>query len=365
MKDLFTFKHNKKVYIVRITKAFCYLSALTLLTIFFLKDFLQSYLKANTTFSSTYTEVANFEFPTIIVCLENGYKSEAMKKFDLKSMLDFPGDVPPPNATFKFEEITYHQGIDYSLKILNSPIDFISEEIYTWNHGKCLKLEPKNEVEVSQRVTLEFKLLTEDINVQNAILYLFSNKSWHGLCDETLPYFNPSKLILTNLKKPQRIQVALSVTEYEYMDGNPEFSTCLQNVFQNLDCPSLCLPIYHFSTAKLPLKLCDTYEEGLCMTTQLYFNKSNAAKNYACHKPKSAKMYNPRQNQWNRHFNEEGTIIYFFFESTFIKHKEEIYVIGNMDFIGSVGGTLGIFLGFSLYSYLSKFTESFLHICCK
>ena len=110
MKDLFTFKHDTKFYVVRITKAFCYLSALTLLTIFFLKDFLQNYLKANTTFSSTYTEVANFEFPTIIVCLENGYKSEAMKKFDLKSMLDFPGGVPPPNATFKFEEITYHQG---------------------------------------------------------------------------------------------------------------------------------------------------------------------------------------------------------------------------------------------------------------
>ena len=240
--------------------------------------------------------------------------------------------------------------------------EFNFEEIYTWHHGKCLKLESSNEIKVSQRVQLEFKLLTSDTN-QEATFYLFSNSSWHGLCDDTLPFFHPSKVTLKDLKKPKRIQIKLSLTEYQYMNGNKDFSSCFGQIIQKINCPSLCVPFYIYSMTKLPLKLCDTLELQQCMNYQMYLNQSNAEQIYACQKPKSAKLYNPRQNEWDRYFDEQSILLNFFFESNSVLRKEEIYVIGITDFIGSVGGILGLFLGFSIYAFLSQLTEMLFQIC--
>ena len=74
----FCSKSKVKTNLLKITQACWYIAALILVIIFFLKDYIQSYLKSNTTFSSRYTEVHNVEFPTIIACLEDGYKTQVL-----------------------------------------------------------------------------------------------------------------------------------------------------------------------------------------------------------------------------------------------------------------------------------------------
>ena len=268
-------RQNVKKTFLKIIQACWYLAALVLVIIFFLKDYFQSYLKSNTTFSSRYTEVENVEFPTIIACLEDGYKTQVMKKYNLDTIYDFPGDEQPLNATYKLEDISYNYGVDYDIRVDKSKTsrysDFKVEEIYTWQHGKCLKLEPREEIDMAQRVQLEFKPLTQDMYAKSVILYLFSNKSWHGLCDDTLPYFNPSKVVLTDLGRPTRIQVALSLTSYEFMNGVSDFSSCVQGVLDNMNCPSLCSPFYLRSLVNSPtIQLCNTYEDGQCVTKELF-----------------------------------------------------------------------------------------------
>ena len=46
------------------------------------------------------------------------------------------------------------------------------------------------------------------------------------------------------------------------------------------------------------------------------------------------------------------------FDSNQLERKTEEYVMDSKDFLGSVGGSLGLFLGFSLFSYLSIFMDS-------
>ena len=54
----------------------------------------------------------------------------------------------------------------------------------------------------------------------------------------------------------------------------------------------------------------------------------------------------------------------FYFESIQVLHKEEIYVIDDLDFVGSVGGSLGLFIGFSFYSYFMDFIQTLIqHFC--
>ena len=57
--------------------------------------------------------------------------------------------------------------------------------------------------------------------------------------------------------------------------------------------------------------------------------------------------------------SDDGTMsIYFRFASNRIKVGEEIPILGLRDFIGSVGGSLGLFIGFSCYSYLVAIIDS-------
>ena len=56
-------------------KVIIFILFLFIFAVLFLKDYLTSYMKANTTFSSSYEKVQNLEFPTIIVCVQLGYRS--------------------------------------------------------------------------------------------------------------------------------------------------------------------------------------------------------------------------------------------------------------------------------------------------
>ena len=50
--------------------------------------------------------------------------------------------------------------------------------------------------------------------------------------------------------------------------------------------------------------------------------------------------------------------LWMWFDSNQLERKTEEYVMDSKDFLGSVGGSLGLFLGFSLFSYLSIFMDS-------
>ena len=134
------------------------------------------------------------------------------------------------------------------------------------------------------------------------------------------------------------------------MDGTENFTTCMEDIISTFDCPKKCSSFYLSSVLTLPP--CSSLDEYICVGRKLYLSE-NVKKMYDCHKPKYAKLYMPRANPWQRSGKPNVTQLYFYFESLVVLHKDENYVIGDGQLIGSIGGSLGLFMGFSFYSYIS------------
>ena len=181
--------------------------------------------------------------------------------------------------------------------------------------------------------------------------YLHSNfidSEWQGITDDILPYFHPSKILIQ--LKPLRYQVSLSLEKINHLNGVENFSDCIKSLVQFSDCIEQCVPFYLYHTVNY--SLCYNHQSYVCNRDSLYFNSSNVDQTYQCHKPKIHHLYNPRSDAWIQAQN--STVLYFYFESTFVLHQEEIYQVTLASFLGSIGGSLSLFVGFSLYTYFSE-----------
>ena len=337
-----------------------YIGIFVAFSVLYLKSYLSVYLEHSTTFNSKYTEVEKLEYPTLIICVRDGYKPKEMKIHNFSSIYDiYEFDYKSTNMTVNelIKMLSYHEGVDYDIN-LNSAIGFQTDTIMTFGHGVCQKLQPREELAVYERVSIDLKWNLEDEVAKDFVIYLVSNASWHGICDETLPYFQPSKFNL-DLANPQRLQVPISTTIYEYMNGN-DFEKCVKEVIDGLKCMVKCRPFYLHSALSLPH--CNKPEDHRCVEQELYFSTMEKARQiFSCHKPKVAKLFNPRPNSWSNHLGTNTTTIYFYFESLFILHQQETEVIGMAELIGTIGGSLGLFTGFSFYSYFSGLLEMIRH----
>ena len=50
--------------------------------------------------------------------------------------------------------------------------------------------------------------------------------------------------------------------------------------------------------------------------------------------------------------------LWIWYDTDLLEIKTEANVVSLRDFVGSVGGSLGLFLGFSLFTYLSLFLDT-------
>ena len=356
----FIMKGRKLTLTFSVIRIIVYIAIFVAFSMIYLKNYLSIYLEYSTTYNSKHVVVEKLEYPTLIICVRDGYKPNQMINHDLNSIYDiYNVDYKTINLTVNelIKMLSYHEGIDYNIK-LKSAIQFTIETILTFGHGVCQKLQPMEELDVYQRVSIDLKWNLKNEPAKEFIIYLVSNDSWHGICDETLPYFQPSK-IYVNLANPQRLQVPISTTIYEYMNGN-DFEKCAKDVIYGLNCSVKCPPFYLYSTLSLPH--CNTLEDNLCVERELYFSTMEKARQiYSCHKPKVAKLFNPRPNAWKNHLGTNKSKIYFYFESLFILHQQETEVISMAELIGTIGGSLGLFTGFSFYSYFSGLLEIIMH----
>ena len=163
---------DPKKLILRFVKVLIFILFLLIFALLFLKDYLTNYLKSSTTFSSSYEKVENLEFPTIIACVQLGYREDILEKYNFENVYDFPGKEAE-NVSQMFDEVTFAHGIDYDI-FLEAPIQFQRSDILTFGNGKCHKIQPIQEIAATQTVTLEF-IWKEESEPKEIVIYLFSN----------------------------------------------------------------------------------------------------------------------------------------------------------------------------------------------
>ena len=123
-----------------------------------------------------------------------------------------------------------------------------------------------------------------------------------------------------------------------------------------LPCSPLCFPLNYNYILGLPA--CYNFNQTDCINRALYGNKDILAARYHCLKPKETVEYKgkPYENTYNL-LNGSGIALYFQFNRLEKEVKEEIYVINTRELIASIGGSLGLFIGFSCYTYSAFFID--------
>ena len=75
-----------------------------------------------------------------------------------------------------------------------------------------------------------------------------------------------------------------------------------------------------------------------------------------CMKPTKTTLYKAKPvSVGEKALNRSEITLLFTYQSDEIKIEEETLLMGTSSYIGSVGGSLGLFLGFSFFSSLSYF----------
>ena len=355
---------STKACVLLFIKIVLYLTILCFFIAFFLKDYMIKYFKKNTTFNTRTEKVDTLEFPTLIFCIQPGFKVAIMEKYNLSTVFDVMNFENESGSIL--DELSYVHGLDYEIQVMNSwsfkdHVQFDEMEIFTFMHGKCHKMQPISEINATQRVSIDILWKSHLLPAPQAILYLVSNNSWHGLTDDVLPYYHPSKFTL-DLAKEDRYQVPISTMVYNFMDGVDDFSSCMEELIMQLNCSTKCTQFYLTSVTRFPL--CRTNEELFCVGKAMYMS-SNSERMYECHKPKYAKVFNPRANPWVKSGKTNTTSVYFYFESFDVLYKDEMLVIDDGQLIGAIGGSLGLFMGFSFYSYIAAALDAILKQRCR
>ena len=333
------------------------------------------------------------EWPAVTICIENAFKASILKSYaNTARRYIFKGNsgnnetIYPNNLKISLPELFYKAAYkldrDFSLVIFTDPDssdthvnvtigqnpEVFVEEFPTIENGLCYSLFDFNNVINSERIAIGIiptndSKTAEYDEATGVTLYLTSKNTRHNLVMDSWPYVDP----FTFQRKfgfRSMVWMKLHQTQWKFYGGNPsciggcKIQNCInQNIFKSDKCLTQCIPIilkifYKNST----LDLCEKPEENFCMYQQFwnYFRESQKYEN--CERPKNDIQYTARvrDGQYLNMPNPSNSLFISLAHTS--KHetiKEEIRIYDTASLIGSLGGTLGLFVGFSFLGVLN------------
>ena len=167
------------------------------------------------------------------------------------------------------------------------------------------------------------------------IIYMTSNNTWQGIATSDFPTTTPSKV---ELELRSSNYYLAQTKEYLFDQGLDNSEDCWKTHIQNSNC-TLC---QFASIANLPM--CNTSQEVNCIWNEA--DKHNLLT--VCNEKKKFLSFIGDLTKHSQYDPVNYTKLEFNILSMTKEIKEEIDVITLSDLIGSVGGSLGMFFGFSI-----------------
>ena len=366
---------QKKTYLKISISLTIYVLLAGLFIHFFFTDQIDAYLKKRLTVSTRYEEADVLEFPTISICMDPATKTSVSKKYGFQRFSDkFHKEVPNSTLTERLEELSYTlhrdfqfinngQELKLGLNVIKSLIvdpgekanDFMFDlqPIKTYHYGTCYRLQPQFQVKkfplrITLVVALNSALLNPEDVPESVVLHFTSNQTWIGITDNVWPQtFNPLTEIV-HFKK-EITQIRLLVNEQRFQEGVGDNQDCLKDLLLKQNCTVHC-NVLSFTGNDFPT--CETVEELNCM----WSNSILASTKYKnCYKTKLATTYSLQQrieNPFNKDIDMFSTEIFIGMWSRLRQTQEEVPLMTFQDLIGSVGGSMGLFFGFSISTSL-------------
>ena len=327
-------------------------------------DQMSDFIKGRTTVTSRIEEVKSLEPPTVTVCFYPPYKQSKLIELGITNPYD-----KAFNTSFeeRINSMSYSLGQDLSMNLtLSLGYDFASSRSWTvptetdssfnmqpvisLQHGKCYKFKPNFNI-TSNGFGLKMTISTNSTIDQGdipsiSIFYLTSSNTWQGLTSGDWPQFTPTKVEL-DITKGNGFMYVTKPVEYLFDQGVDNSEECWKKHLMKSNCTVKCVTV---SVTDLPM--CKTQEERNCF--HAFANRPLDLwtfcnlKKYALTYPGELTLQPPNPKLGI----DKSTTIHFRIFSLRKMIKEEILVISLPDLIGSLGGSLGMFFGFSISAYV-------------
>ena len=354
----------------------------TILLILFVKFYFigvyKNFSKKSTTFTTTTENIDRMDYINIFLCFDPPFKPSVEEKFGQIDayFLNTIGTFQPLNLSrWKlFQDLTYKVGKDFKVQSLlyesgttmsfyDNKIEHIQsnlQEIATYRHGLCTLIKPQLQLSTDEQrlyvdITISPELKDQDWP-KSINLWFTSDNGWNGFILDDWPYIKPKQFSIPLVKgvKPTW-QFKLTQTDHHYMNGVDDFPDCFRKyIDKNSDNCKKCFPIIFNYLPDLPP--CNTTEEIECISKATVLTRKGR---YKCLNLQKQIEINADES-YNGVANNNGTgaalKVYSMKDTKII--KEEILVVTIEEFIGSVGGSLGLFLGFSFLTLLYDIVDS-------
>ena len=364
-----------------------------LVAVFFFLFFLhvvEQYLEKYTNTAKFEERVETVEAPTITIC--SGWKKSLMDQYKITNMVF---QMEPDNITMNvrdlFDEVTHELNKDFSISVsnilshpvpLNVGINTIKEgeelvQSYTvkknlsTRYGKCYIVIP-NQLQMTPlediwSVTIAKNITSENKDMNKIFIQISANDTFNSL------YFKMNG-VKNDITEQIFTQETNGYIEIEYTEKNMEFTKeCSEDGFfrcfanrimesSEFNCSRKCIPIYAQSVMEdidHDIPTCTNNSEEYCMIGINSYKKWMKLKS-ACQKQcknKAAILDLDRiSSKPIYHFGDVQLELYLQVTATKVRYKEYL-IYDGIGMFGSIGGSLGLFVGFSLFDSLSLVLE--------
>ena len=335
-------------------------------------DQMSDYIKGRTTVSSRFEEVDSLEPPTVTVCMFPPYQPTKMTLYGLEDeddvifqdfvnqtleeRMNFLGYLLERDFTIKMSLHFSEDMEDLRKNVEVGVMQFDKmpirvQAIHSQVYGVCYKIQPSFVVSShlwqNLQISISSKLKTEDRPLK-VIIYLTSNNTWQGITTSDWPQFTPSKMEL-DIGNPYLMQ--LKPTEYLFSHGVENSEECWKEHILKSKCPIKCK---YASFTDLPM--CKSRHEAICIA----FNGEMGDPWNDCNSRRKAFTYHGELTKKPKFTLSNDTFISIAMLYLRKEVKEEIEVISLSNLIGSLGGSLGMFFGFSISAYALYLMDKFI-----
>ena len=339
----------------------------------YLIDEILNFTKGSTTLSSQTEKVGFLEAPYITLCFQPSCKPSMLQKHGLPDCINniryLKSSLEGMNMKM-YENISYTYENDFDINIvkftngarltgLTEQIDFETQKVITFRSGLCHLIKYNvNLSTTNDKIRLHFNYKGHNSDTpESANILLSSPNGWHGIVVDDWPFFDPTILKIP-IEKPQEQDwtIKVSQTDYHYMTGIEDFEQCLlEKITRNSECATKCYPFMFNFLSNYPL--CGSKEFD-CMYDLLVLRRKYR---YECLQAKKNIQYKAHiYPTMKLKANESSISFWLYFDKGTKDIKEEVLIVTTGSFIGSVGGSLGLFLGFSFFTYLSGIIDKVL-----
>ena len=206
-------------------------------------------------------------------------------------------------------------------------------------------------------------------NLQGINLFMAAKNTWQGAITEDWPYNNIPQKLRANFKQNFTHYYPTNLREdvWKYLEGQSDFDHCLAQARYNKEFGGIhCDSIFHLSVDSKPLKALDL--TNICNSSKDHFDSTKALEKMVqkCLMQSNFQQYStvsnemialPLQGQLYNLPNMSLIEIAIVFSSNVQTLHEEVLILDGIGLLGSLGGSLGLFLGFSFFDYIAMLID--------